>query len=367
MKTNWIQRLINYFITTEDGVYLDDTIGVAGTAFPIGTAGTPVDNLADALTIATARNLRKIYIKGWHTLNSSISGLEFIGISEYEARDGLDFNAQDVVICLFRRMYIDGGTSTACLANTFEKCDLFNMTIGPSGFYDCFIDTDINPHSHHFYDCYFQDVTMDSISINTAPTFIRATGKLTITNMDTGGFWRIFGAGLELVIAASCTTGTINIFGNVKVTDNSGATTVNDYSVETQIDPLVAARAQPAATTIDLNQGIATYVLFTGTTQDVVIEGLTIRMPNIVAGGALTSISIQTDDATPQIFITAAEGAVANLTAEAQLSWAPASGITLLKVGKTIGLTIAGGAHGVAYICDVVVLCRAVVSGGNLA
>lgn len=122
-----------------------------------------------------------------------------------------------------------------------------------------------------------------------------------------------------------------------------------------------------AATTIDLNQGIATYILFTGVTQDVIIEGLTIRMPDDVAGGALTNISIQTNDATPQIFITQAEGAVANLTAEAQLSWAPADGITLLKVGKTIGLSIVGGAEGAPYVCDVIAKYRAVVSGGFLS
>lgn len=129
----------------------------------------------------------------------------------------------------------------------------------------------------------------------------------------------------------------------------------------------LAGVAQIAATTIDLNQAAAPYTLFTGTTQDVVLEKLVIRMPNIVAGGALTSISIQTDDTTPQIFITAAQGAVANLVAEAQLSWAPAGGITLIKAGTLIRLTIAGGAHGVAYVCDVVAVCRAVVAGGNLA
>jgi hypothetical protein len=137
------------------------------------------------------------------------------------------------------------------------------------------------------------------------------------------------------------------------------------------IEALIAAtaigKAQIAATTIDLNQAAGTYDLFTGTAQDVIVEGLVIRMPNIVAGGALTSISIQTDDATPVVFVTAAEGAVANLTAEAQLSWAPASGIALIKVGTKIRLTIGGGAHGVAYVCDVIAVCRAVVDGGYLA
>ncbi len=124
-----------------------------------------------------------------------------------------------------------------------------------------------------------------------------------------------------------------------------------------------AGRVQIATTTIDLNQAAATYTLFTGTTQNVTVEYLIIQMPNIIAGGALTSISIQTNDATPQVFISSQQGAVANLTAEAQLSKeAPIK----ISTGKLIQLTIAGGAHGVAYSCSVTVLYRSIVAGGTL-
>lgn len=128
----------------------------------------------------------------------------------------------------------------------------------------------------------------------------------------------------------------------------------------------LAGMLQMAATTIDLNQAAATYVLFTATTQDVVVEALTIRMSGGAIGGAVTSISIQTDDATAQVFIDSVTGAVANLTNEAQLAW---TGAVLLDAGTgaTIGLTIGGGAAGVAKVCDVVAQCRAVVSGGYLA
>lgn len=119
-----------------------------------------------------------------------------------------------------------------------------------------------------------------------------------------------------------------------------------------------------ADTTIDLNQGVATYDLFTGTNQDVQVESLVLRTPNIVAGGALTSISIQTDDATPQVFISSAVGAVANLTAEAQLT---SDTPIMIKTGAKIQLTIAGGAHGVAYVCDVVANYKAITQGGTLA
>lgn len=117
------------------------------------------------------------------------------------------------------------------------------------------------------------------------------------------------------------------------------------------------------ATTIDLNQAAASYDLFTGATQAVVVKGLVIRMSGGAVAGAVTSISIQTNDATPQVLIDTVTGAVANLTNEAQLAW---TGICYLEPGQKIQLTIAGGAAGVARVCDVVATYSAVVAGGTL-
>jgi len=127
---------------------------------------------------------------------------------------------------------------------------------------------------------------------------------------------------------------------------------------------ITAGVAQIVSTTIDLNQAVATYDLFTGTLQVVVLESLNIKMPTGAAGGALTSISIQTDDVTPGVIISATDGIVANLTSEADLGW---TGTLYITVGTKIRLTIAGGAHGVAYVCNVIAKCRTVVSGGYLA
>mgnify|MGYP001559087105 CR=1 FL=1 len=123
-------------------------------------------------------------------------------------------------------------------------------------------------------------------------------------------------------------------------------------------------KAQIKATTISLNQAAATYDLFTGTTQVVILDGLSIKMPTGAAGGALTSISIQTDDVTSGVIISSTSGVVANLTSEGELSW---TGFLRIAVGTKIRLTIAGGAHGSAYVADVVASCRAVVAGGYLA
>lgn len=142
----------------------------------------------------------------------------------------------------------------------------------------------------------------------------------------------------------------------------SGEFTVeNDDNVPTKTDSGVC---QFKTTTEDLDQAAATYDLVTGATAEVLLESLTVKMPTGDCGGALTSISIQTDDATPSVLISSAQGAVGNLTSEAEISW---TGATKIKVGTKIQLTIAGGAHGSEYLAEIIAKYRAIADGGTLA
>ena len=122
-----------------------------------------------------------------------------------------------------------------------------------------------------------------------------------------------------------------------------------------------------ATTTINLNQAAGTYDLFTGTKDDALLVGLLLRCPNEACGGSLTSISIQTDDETAQTILSSTDGAVANLTAEAQLAWEAARIGILIKTGTKIQLTINGGAHGTSYVCEVIALYQPVGTSGYLA
>lgn len=148
--------------------------------------------------------------------------------------------------------------------------------------------------------------------------------------------------------------------------DTAGATLYGAHAGTIDAVNRVAGKMQVKAATVDLAQVAGAYDLFTGTTQDVVVEKLSFRLPNVnVADDAtITSISIQSNDATPQVLVSSALGVKANLTAEAQISW---TGSGLLKAGKKIQLTIAGGAADAATVCDVVAEFRAVTGGGYLA
>lgn len=130
------------------------------------------------------------------------------------------------------------------------------------------------------------------------------------------------------------------------------------------VKPSGKGNLQPVTTTIDLNQTVASYLLFTGTDQDGMLEKLTFRMPNVdISGGSLTSISIHTDDVTPAVIFDTLDGALSNLTEEASLGW---TGSLSIPVGTLLQLTIAGGVSGVACVCDITAQYRADVEGGVL-
>lgn len=126
---------------------------------------------------------------------------------------------------------------------------------------------------------------------------------------------------------------------------------------------LLAGEPQVAITTEDLNQVEATYDLFLGTTKPCMLHSLSIKQPTTVTAGALTSISIQTDDATPGVIISSADGAVGNLLTESELVW---TGAMRIETGTTIQLTIAGGATGVAQSCKIAVEYVAIEDTGVL-
>lgn len=120
---------------------------------------------------------------------------------------------------------------------------------------------------------------------------------------------------------------------------------------------------RPAQTTIDLNQAAATYTLFTATYAGIVLEELIFRVSDDAVGGAVTSISIQTNETVPQIFIPTTIGVVDNLTAQNQLTW---EGENYIPLGTLIQLTIAGGAAGAARVCTVIAYYKSLTYGGFL-
>lgn len=190
----------------------------------------------------------------------------------------------------------------------------------------------------------------------TQPTFGKADGRVFEDYQFLADEWQAGDAYKLVVSGITATVGGDTAYIPAAVWSNV-------ILEQVDVDPTVMGRAQIAATTIDLNQAVGAKDLFTGATQAVVLESLILRCPNDIASAPLTYITIQTDDETAGAIIDSVTGAVGNLTAEAQLSW---HGEIYIAVGTKVQLTIAGGAEGAAYVCDVVAKYRSVVSGGAL-
>jgi len=120
-------------------------------------------------------------------------------------------------------------------------------------------------------------------------------------------------------------------------------------------------------TTVDLNQVAGDYDLYTATGGTVYVENLTITLPNVNCAddATISSISIQSDMATPDVVLSATAGAKANLTALASFTYS--SPPFALTVGKKIQLTIAGGASDAATVCTVDCRYQAVTPAAYLA
>jgi len=133
-------------------------------------------------------------------------------------------------------------------------------------------------------------------------------------------------------------------------------------------DVLIAHAMRNAETTEDLNQAAGAKDLFTGTTATTILKSLSFRNANVDCSddaGGFTGISIQTDDVTPTVIISAVDGAKANLTEEATLNW---TGSTMIKLGTKIQLTIIGDASDATCVSDIQVNYRSAGTGtGTLA
>lgn len=241
-----------------DRIYFDSVTGVPGTTWPIGTPTVPSDVIADVILMCATRNLKVIDVHGVLTLGDTMEHYTFIGhrheaIADTLALAGQDVDESTIISCLVSGA--QGGTGFLTLTNCVvylltdfqgiaNYCDLYGsaMSLKNDGFQDL----------HH---C--NSVHSDLIITVNAPTrasfkemagncqftgqtggdlYIRGYKGTLIINAMTGGSCDIYANGADITITGTCTGGTINIYGNARVTDGHGGTcVVTDYTKETQL------------------------------------------------------------------------------------------------------------------------------------
>ena len=170
-----------------------------------------------------------------------------------------------------------------------------------------------------------------------------ATGLFYIKAMaDADSLCYIWGQdGCYVNIDVGCTLGTVKLYGDCYQVSAGGGTTINNYTTYAQVGAYIgdggvlvnssakaeldliyalaaktlAGRPQMKVTTVDLHNGAGAQDIATCATQEIIIDSLmfSCRLDLSADAGAITGISVQTDETTPSIFISAANGIKANL------------------------------------------------------
>ncbi len=213
-------------------VTIDVANGVPGTAFPVGSEPSPVNNIADARVIADARNFRKYSIlNGALLLDQNYNDWEFVGSG---FNSSIDTNSQSVANSIFREIIFFGTGSGSIVAFT---CQIDTTLSGIAGeFLDCIIRGTVTAPAGG--DLLFKDCA-DGIAGLGTPTFILVPGGGTFQFRSWNG--GILLQGLteaahsvsfeadpgRLVLDASNTAGSILVRGTGTFTDNSAGTSVD--------------------------------------------------------------------------------------------------------------------------------------------
>jgi hypothetical protein len=218
------------------GVTVDTTSSYSGTEFPVGTPQEPVNNLVDAMAIATERGFTTLFIMGDITLDSGLdySQMQIVGESQTRSEITVSASAQ-VSGSEFYNAYVkgtlDGNAKLMdCLiadldyvSGIIEQCVLDEGTVLLSGtdalFLDCWcaVPDGTNPP------------TIDMGGSGTSLAMRNYNGCVKVENKSGADGVSIDLNSGEVELDATVTNGTITIRGVGKLTDNSvGATVVSD-------------------------------------------------------------------------------------------------------------------------------------------
>jgi len=119
------ESTIIQYASFNGGVSVDVENGSPGTAYPIGTPQAPVDNLAQALTIASSRGFVRFYILESMEIDESLdfTGIEFVGQSVTKTLLTINPNA-NVTKCEFYETMVTG---TLDGQNKLKNCMLHTL------------------------------------------------------------------------------------------------------------------------------------------------------------------------------------------------------------------------------------------------
>jgi hypothetical protein len=224
------------YASFQNGVWVDQANGAAGTIYPAGTALRPVASFADAKLIADFRGLKRIYIIGDATLDASADFASFEIIGQTAALTHLEIMpAANVLSCQIKECTVAG---TLDGGNLLRDCIIGDINYVNGVIHQCML----NPGTIalggtaadvcHILDCYsgmpgVGDTVIDCGGNSAALSVRGFSGDLTIINKTGAAEIAVDLASGHVTIAPTVTAGLLMIRGMGKLTDNSAGATVN--------------------------------------------------------------------------------------------------------------------------------------------
>lgn len=221
-------------------VAIDVDNGVSGTLYPKGTIGTPVNNLADAKSIASARNLTTLLLLS----NFTITNGDNVDNLTIKSNNWLDVTVEagaSVENTVFEKVGLYGVMGGYW--NVLVDCWVYNITnfcgwLRGGSFSEIVLApyTEDSAGQSFFDEIVPMYPTVPSVLIMNTDTFVsftRSTDTYEIKNMTEGSILSMGLSGGICIIDSSCTGGEIIVAGT--------GTLVNNSTLEINTDGLVSA------------------------------------------------------------------------------------------------------------------------------
>ena len=214
----------------QNAVWIDTGSGNSGTTYPTGSRAVPVNNLTDALSIASTEGFNALALLSNLTVptGTDVSGFTFKGHSKHITTLTLDSNS-NTLNCRFEELTISGNLDNNCfilncIVNALsgfngymESCLLNNVTIVLSG-----------SQKTTLKDCYSNvpggAVTIDLGGSGQALIALGFIGELTLANKTGSDIVDLDILSGELTIESTVTSGSLTVRGSAKLLNNGSAT-----------------------------------------------------------------------------------------------------------------------------------------------
>ena len=236
-------RDLQEFGTYEGGaVWIDTVNGTAGTTdFESGTYINPVDNIADANTIAASVGLVRFQV-------APGSSITFPAVQTNEVWEGQDWTlalgGRDITGSFISGAMVTG-IGVATDVYELEECDIGAVTLDNDGHFErcgltgTFTIGQVGTFTLH--QCFTESttaITIDFAAVGaTAVHLLDFHGQINFKNMATGDTAHITGAGT--ITTETCTAGTIDHDGFFEYTDAGGNVTEQQSDIKVAVDGIL--------------------------------------------------------------------------------------------------------------------------------